>query len=316
MPNLTIHELYAAMSGNVTSQDYRNKDRDAWSAWDWICALKDALTGDAPGARYDFIAQMKEELQAIQGARRELPGMTEEQMLARYGRRLRVLTDAVYQELNDTDEPKLTEDELDLMQAFSDELELDDEEDVREAEQNVRFARFREASADYIAELIEQRLAEEAQQNPNQERLMDLTSKIYVANDLRSKLEERAGGNWPEVFSPAETDRLAQKMLAEDNDFRSAVMTDVIQHPLSDVDLQPALPEQLLGQEQAENYLNRMARDIKDLAPNNYMLLDAGDNVVTGSNAPVRLALLKDVKKELDALVKVLSAHHNGVVVV
>ena len=42
MPDFTIHELYTStQQANTSLYDYRNKQRENWTVWDWICALGD-----------------------------------------------------------------------------------------------------------------------------------------------------------------------------------------------------------------------------------------------------------------------------------
>ncbi len=145
MADFTIHALYQSMSGDVTPLDYTRKERHEWTPWDWICALRDGITGDAAGSRFRIIDRVKE----------ELPGMTEEQMMARHGRRLLNIVSGLFSASTEIgDEPILTDDELDLVNAAIDDVDSDSEDEVRVAEQQLRFERFRLDASHYTADEV------------------------------------------------------------------------------------------------------------------------------------------------------------------
>lgn len=48
------------MRAAASAQDYRQKERQEWTVWDWLCALKDGLTGQGPEPE-------DEQLQALRG---------------------------------------------------------------------------------------------------------------------------------------------------------------------------------------------------------------------------------------------------------
>ena len=182
------------MSGAVTPLDYTRKDRSDWTTWDWICALRDNLTGDAAGERFRIIDRIREDLSALIAARGELPHMTELQMMARYGSHLRNAVNALYGEtINIGDEHSLTQEELDLINEAVDGMDTDSEDEILEAEQNLRFERFRLDASHYIAQMLRTLQEDESSEHPSEERQTSIKARIYVADDLRRKLEERAG---------------------------------------------------------------------------------------------------------------------------
>ena len=303
MANFTIHELYESMRGDVTPLDYRNKDRDDWTAWDWLCALKDVLKGDAAGSRADIIYQMKADLQALFNARNELPGLTEAQMMVKYGTTMRELLLHLTDEPIQADFPSLSENELELINDATSRLDPDSEETSRAGLRQDRFSRFRKNVSDYTVRLIHERRALEAQNNPNnQDRIVALAARMYVAGNLARGLQNRAGRGFPEIFNEEEIGRLADSMLASDENFRNAVMNTVINNDFPDFGLQPA------GQPQSDQVLRQVGQHllqesnhIQELAPNNLMLQDPGADPLSPEKTALRLALLKDVKAKLDA---------------
>ncbi|MCR5826359.1 MAG: hypothetical protein K6G54_07320 [Oscillospiraceae bacterium] len=92
MADFTIHSIYSSMTTAHSPQDYLHKpDRESWTAWDWLCALNDGLTGDAARERYDAFDRMKEDLQALIAAGSERPAPSEAQMMVRFGGRVRAV---------------------------------------------------------------------------------------------------------------------------------------------------------------------------------------------------------------------------------
>ena len=308
MPNFKIHDLYTSMAAAASAQDYLQKqDRNDWTAWDWLCALKDGLTGDAAGARYETHDRIKEELQALVNVKNELPGLTEAQMMARFGSRVRALFNQLYYETTFEDPSVFTEDERELVEGASDEAVLDNEADVLAAEQNARFARFRRDAADYLVRLLQARREEEQHpalgQEEHQALLMSLTAKMYVANNLARNLTNRARRGYPEIFRAEEVDCLAESMLANDENFQTAIRTEVIMHDIPDLGLAAAgQPQTAEALRNAGNYITDRSQAIEELAQTpNQLTHDSGSNRLSPEDASIRLGFLKDVKKELDA---------------
>ena len=303
MANFTIHELYESMRGDVTPLDYRNKDREDWTAWDWLCAMKDVLKGDAAGARADIIYQIKEDLTALFNARNELPGLTEAQMMSKYGARMREMFLRLTDEPIQAVEPSFSAEELELINDATSRMDPDTAETIEAGLRQDRFVRFRNDVADYTVRLIQERRGLEAQNNPNnQDRIVALAARMYVAGNLARGLQNRAGRGFPEIFNEEEIGRLADSMLASDETFRNAVMNTVINNDFPDFGLQPAgQPQSNEVLRQVGQHLVQEANHIQQLAPDNLMRQDPGAGVLTPVSAANRLALLKDVKAKLDA---------------
>ncbi len=72
MPNFTIHELFTTMNAAGSARDFRGKDQNDWTTWDWICALQSGVTGTQAGAQEERVAAMRSllfELVALKTAR-------------------------------------------------------------------------------------------------------------------------------------------------------------------------------------------------------------------------------------------------------
>ncbi len=305
MTDFTIHALYQSMSGDVTPLDYTRKERHEWTTWDWICALRDGITGDAAGSRFRIIDRVKEELNALVAARRELPGMTEEQMMARHGRRLLNIVSGLFSVSTEIgDEPVLTDAELDLVNAAIDEADTDSEDEIRAAEQQLRFERFRLDASHYITERLRELQIEEASEHPDEQRQMAIRAKIYVANDLRRKLEQRAGRGFPEVFSADDVERLAESMLRTDAEFHSAIQTNTNFRPVSQYDIGMPLdqPMPYLLPQAAESFANNITEHVDELSMEpNQLAHDVGDEPLHPDEAAERLQILKEVRAALDS---------------
>ena len=305
MANFTIHDLYSSMSGNVTALDYRNKNRNDWTAWDWLCALKDGLNGDAAGARFEQIDHMKAELQALFDLKNELPGLTEAEMMGRFGKRMRTLFLDLLGEPIQAAEPSLTDDELELINDATTRLRPDTEEAVNAGENRyrtaVRFRDFRGKTAEYLVRLIQEYRAEQDLPNRNEERMMALAARMFIASNLARNLQARAGRNFPESLNEEEIGRLADSMLTSDLGFRSAILTEINTQNIPDFGLQPAgQPQNDQNLNQAGQYMSAMADRIEADSPDNTMRHDPGENILPPDRAADRIALLKDVRAELD----------------
>ncbi len=80
------------MGGAALPQDYRNKERNNWTVYDWLYAINDGVTGEgASPADRQKIDSVKRVIANVAAYKAMLPGLTEQQLAADYGRRFRDL---------------------------------------------------------------------------------------------------------------------------------------------------------------------------------------------------------------------------------
>ena len=206
MPHFTIHDLYTSMSGNAGPLDYRNKlNREDWTAWDWLCALKDGLTGVQAGnnrARFD---KLKADLYELFMAKGLISNMTEADMMTRYGRKLRSLGVDLGEAMNAMQD-SFSEGEWTLINdarlVFS---ETDNLDAIEQAENHDLAERFQQAANLYCEQLFAERRRIERTEPDSEERrrkLMDLTSQIYVADYMAKNAEQRIPLGFPHFDRP------------------------------------------------------------------------------------------------------------------
>ena len=295
MPHFTIHDLYTSMSGNAGPLDYRNKgSREDWTAWDWLCALKDGLTGVQAGNNRSRFDKLKADLYELFMAKGLISNMTEADMMTRYGRKLRSLGVDLGEAMNAMQD-SFSEGEWTLINdarpVFS---ETDSLDAIEQAENHDLAERFQQAANRYCEQLFAERRRIERTEPDSEERrrkLMDLTSQIYVADYMAKNAEQRIPLGFPRVFS-AEDVRILSGNMLKDTVYRAAVRTEVVNHPVPVNEGDELNPQDLIG---------TMTANIENAAPDTMVTYDPGTPVLQPADAAVRLALLRDVKRQLDA---------------
>ena len=295
MPNFTIHELHTAMSGAVTTQDYRGKaDRSTWSVWDWVCALNDSIGGvytDNEGVK-----RMKQILHTIVTAHGHVPPFTEEELMERYGRQFNQLVDDL-NEIPALNEELFTAEQRALMdRAYVSIEDTDDIEDIEAAEKAGILRRMRADAEAYERQLLGQLREVQGQANPDRAHLRDLTSQLYVAYYINTHAEEWITRSGSEVFRGEDCKAISDRMMREPAYFQ-AIEAEFI-NPVP-----PAADNAAGINYQEQIFVNQMTNRIQaeNGAPDNMLMHNPGNATLPRDRMPARLALLRDIKKELDS---------------
>lgn len=293
MPIFSVHELFVSMNAANSDRDYRQKEQQAWSVWDWLCALKDGLTGrgnDPEDARFQAL---RGTLFALTALRTVQPPVTEADLAANYGRRIF----AFRQELANVQSftGALSAEESDLASAFRDNVEPgNDLNSIIYFEQQRRIRRWREDARRYMHRLIQERRDEQARPNAeqNQAKLVDITSRLFIAGYLSSQLDEHENdgeGKELEGFNPDTIRKISDKMTRDETTaYYSAILTEVIAAEVPAPN-EEALTEFVGRVEHSCNDLQLLARE-----PGEHVLSDYDDRAL-------RLAVYREVKSALDA---------------
>ena len=136
MPNFTIHELFTSMNAAASALDYRQKEQNEWTTWDWLCALNDGVKGTNSGEHREEVDEMRKTLYQMVSLKYAVPRITEEQMMERWGRTFLDLSGT----LNDLPlkHPEaFTEAELNVLHAAAENMgDTDTLDDIEAGERN------------------------------------------------------------------------------------------------------------------------------------------------------------------------------------
>ena len=300
MPAFTIHDLYASMGGAASPQDYRNKERNTWTVYDWLNAVTAGVTGEgASPAERRKIDSIKRVIGNIAAYKAMLPGLTEQQMAADYGRRFRDLHRQIA-ELAALPAGALRDEDRELLSGIVQAMpEPDSEQVIAEAETAVAVARYKADAQAYIERQIRERYREEAKAGKGDFAVREkLASRCYVANFLSEHAAELIPNGYPRRFTPEYIETVSNQLL-EDDIYKFRIDFELNHHPL------PPLPQP--GQEaqyraQIRQNLNDLDQGVNQAAiAGGSLEHDLGGRALDPSRVQQRLAVLRDVKKALDA---------------
>ena len=270
MPNFTIHELYTSMNAAASALDYRQKEQNDWTTWDWLCALNDGIKGTNAGDHREDIDEIRKVIYQTVSLKYAVPPLSEEQMMERWGRTFLDLSGA----LNDLplEHPEaFTAAELNLLNTAVDSMDNTDTlDDIEAGERNALTGRMQRDAFAYAEWLIAQRREEEKKLAPNRARLTDLTSQMYVANYIHQHAQDWVGHGYPEVFRRADVKQISDKLL-QDPAYR-AVTEAELAHPVpQNVDVVGVVPDIVEGIVGNEDYLNEQAARLHSSRPSSVL---------------------------------------------
>jgi len=293
MADFTIEALYTSMQAGG-EQAYREKERASWTLFDWLCALRDGLTGANAAEHRDEFDDIRRSIDALLAmkAAAASDNLTQTQMMARGGRRLR----EVYQKLRDLSSLNSAffgENERELLTAAVQSFTRTDEPAaIAAAEQSEQVSAYRQAARTYLQTLAAQRReldGEAADTEQSRERRRELTSLIYVTYHRMTTADTAIPHGYPAVFNRYEIAAEA-KLLMSRPDFRAAVE-------------QAMQPSAALGQ-RAEDDPERIYSAIGGGVQETFrafLAADRGGAPLSGEDVPRRLAALRAVLAELEA---------------